>query len=106
MAVAKVLGIRRGVFFPLARKPFTCFHGTGERRFSWATADREQLRRVAARHGVTSNDAFLAAVATALRHWPHTPWRGGRPRPVWTLMPVDLRGRAGDSAPGCQAASL
>ena len=79
VAVAKgAAGFAAG-FFPLARKPFTCFHGTGERRFSSAASDREQLRRVAARHGVQDNDVFLAAVATALRHWPHTPWRGGRP---------------------------
>ncbi|MFB9905715.1 wax ester/triacylglycerol synthase domain-containing protein [Allokutzneria oryzae] len=77
---------RLGRYFPLARRAFTCAEGSGERRFHWAQVDRSRLERAAARHGVSVDDVFLAALTTAVREWRHTPWDRGTPRPVWTLF--------------------
>ncbi|MCT2581758.1 wax ester/triacylglycerol synthase domain-containing protein [Actinophytocola gossypii] len=82
-------------FLPLASHPFTTKGRTGHRRFAWASLPMARLLAVAARQGCTVNDLFLAALATALREWPHTPWRGSI-RPVWTLVPADLHERDGD----------
>ncbi|MFB9909627.1 wax ester/triacylglycerol synthase domain-containing protein [Allokutzneria oryzae] len=75
---------------PLTGPAFTASGLTGQRRMAWAHLDDDRLRAAAARHGVTSNEAFLSALAGALREWPHTPWRRGI-RPVWTFVPCDLR---------------
>lgn len=64
------------------------------------------MHSIAHHHGVTVNDVFLAAFAGALRAWPDTPWRYGRPQPVWTLVPVDLRPRSGEHANGNSVANL
>jgi len=69
---------------------FSGFRTTNRRRMAWIDLDDQILRVVAARHAVTSNEVFLAALAGALREWPHTPWRNGA-RDVWAFVPCDLR---------------
>ncbi|SFQ00066.1 diacylglycerol O-acyltransferase [Amycolatopsis arida] len=92
-------------FLPLASRSFTTRGRTGDRRFAWTSVPVARLRALADRHGVTLNDLFLATLASALREWPHTPWRRG-PRPVWTLIPVDLHRREGDHTLGNRVANL
>lgn len=77
-------------FLPLRRAPFARTDMTGERDLTWVGADLDQMWALAARHGVRLNDVFLAALAGALRDCPQLPWRRGRIRPVWTLVPVDV----------------
>jgi hypothetical protein len=100
-------GTRRYVagFFPLATRSFAHGKRTGERRFAWTATPLARLRELASRHECTVNDIFLAALATVLREWDHTPWRR-RPCPVWTLVPADLHDRHGDNEISAKVVNL
>lgn len=108
---ADVLTVARGSvkylsrFLPLATGAFAAGPRDGVRRFTFASGPLSRLRGIADRHGCTLNDVFLAAFATALREWPHTPWRRGV-RPVWTLVPADLHERDGDGELGARVVNL
>ncbi|WP_378737687.1 wax ester/triacylglycerol synthase domain-containing protein [Nocardia brasiliensis] len=106
--LALVKGVTRyvGRLLPLARPAFRKSIGKGNRLFAWTWVDRQSVHDTARKHGVTVNDIFLAALATALREWSDTPWRRGRPCRVWTLVPVDLRPREGGVRLGNSVASL
>lgn len=88
--------------FPLAGRAFTTRTLTGRRRFAWAEADLTWLHAVARQHGATGNEVYLAALAGALRQWPHTPWREGI-RPIWALVPFHLQATDGRGARGNRA---
>jgi diacylglycerol O-acyltransferase len=93
-------------FLPLASPAFTRLSRHGDRRYHWATAGAAVLRAAADRHGVTVNDIYLAALTAAVRDWPHTPWRDGRPTGVWTLVPVDLHQRDADNELSAKVVNL
>ncbi|MEC3974508.1 wax ester/triacylglycerol synthase domain-containing protein [Amycolatopsis sp. H20-H5] len=87
-------------FFPLSGRTFSSHGLTGERRLVFETVELARLTRIGHRHGATVNEVFLAALAGALRAWPHTPWRTGRPGAVWTLLGIDIRALDGTPGPG------
>ncbi len=58
---------------------------------TWAGAPTHVLRDIAAARGGSSNDAFLAALATAVRTWTRSHWSRGADRAVPAVMMVDVR---------------
>ncbi|WP_267244799.1 WS/DGAT domain-containing protein [Streptomyces sp. PR69] len=80
---------------------------TGRVRFAWETTPLSRLRRIAARHGASVNDLYLAALAGALRAWaPERGWLDGG-RPVRAHVPVSEQhvrqeGRLGNEVSGMQ----
>ncbi|MFT7835751.1 wax ester/triacylglycerol synthase family O-acyltransferase [Saccharothrix sp. BKS2] len=92
-------------FAPPAGRAFTSRGLTGTRRLAWAETGVDRLHSIARQHGVTGTEVYLAALAGALRQWPHTPWRSG-PRTVWALVPVDTRTAGTDDGLGNRAVNL
>lgn len=93
-------------FLPIASRPIVTRGWTGVRTFSWVTVELDRLERLAAEHQVPVNDLFLSATASALREWRHTPWRHGKPSPMWTLVPVNLSARDGGGGLGNRVISM
>jgi diacylglycerol O-acyltransferase len=67
-------------------------HPLGNSRVStWASVPTGVLRDLGAARGGSGNDAFLAALATAVRTWTHSHWARGVDRPVPAVMMANLR---------------
>ncbi|MDR6594496.1 wax ester/triacylglycerol synthase domain-containing protein [Saccharothrix longispora] len=92
-------------FAPPAGRAFTSRDLTGARRLAWADTTVDRLHSIGRQHGVTGTEVYLAALAGALRQWPHTPWRSG-PRTLWALVPVDTRATGVDDGLGNQVVNL
>ncbi|REE95218.1 wax ester/triacylglycerol synthase domain-containing protein [Thermomonospora umbrina] len=88
-----------GLFPPAMKISDTAL--TGERRLAWATTSLELMREIGKRHDTTVNTVYLAALTTALREWPDSPWHElqEKGRPLWALVPVSTRagGEHGDT---------
>jgi hypothetical protein len=72
---------------------------TGTRASNWAQVPTERLRAAATSSG-TSNDAFLAALAGALRTWATEHWPPAAHRPLPAAMMVNLRRLEEEGWPG------
>jgi diacylglycerol O-acyltransferase / wax synthase len=58
---------------------------------TWVSVPTRALRDMGAARGGTGNDAFLAALAAAVRTWTRSHWARGADRPVPAVMMTDLR---------------
>ncbi|WP_329453925.1 wax ester/triacylglycerol synthase domain-containing protein [Streptomyces sp. NBC_01497] len=58
---------------------------------TWVSVPTQVLRDMGAARGGSGNDAFLAALATAMRTWTHSHWARGADRPVPAVMMANLR---------------
>ncbi|MGW0547843.1 wax ester/triacylglycerol synthase domain-containing protein [Streptomyces altiplanensis] len=73
---------------------------TGNRDLNWAHVPTQRLRKAATARGGDTNDAFLAALSTALRTWTSQSWPRGVGRPLPAITMVDLRRTEEQDRPG------
>ncbi|MEV6442398.1 wax ester/triacylglycerol synthase family O-acyltransferase [Amycolatopsis sp. NPDC051716] len=73
---------------------------SAERRLGFVRLPLAELRRVRRAHGGTTNDVVLAVLAGALREWLVNRGQRADGRTLRALIPVSVRGRAGDQVGG------
>lgn len=73
---------------------------SAERRLGFVRLPLTELRRVRQAHGGTTNDVVLAVLSGALREWLVNRGHRADGRTLRALIPVSVRGRAGDQLGG------
>ncbi|WP_442875450.1 wax ester/triacylglycerol synthase family O-acyltransferase [Amycolatopsis sp. NBC_00355] len=73
---------------------------SAERRLGFVRLPLPELRRVRRAHGGTTNDVVLAVLSGALREWLVNRGHRADGRTLRALIPVSVRGRAGDQLGG------
>ncbi|MEV5713288.1 wax ester/triacylglycerol synthase family O-acyltransferase [Amycolatopsis mediterranei] len=73
---------------------------SAERRLGFVRLPLAELRRVRRAHGGTTNDVVLAVLAGALREWLVNRGQRADGRTLRALIPVSVRGRAGEQLGG------
>ncbi|MEU0537041.1 wax ester/triacylglycerol synthase family O-acyltransferase [Amycolatopsis tolypomycina] len=73
---------------------------SAERRLGFVRLPLTELRRVRRAHGGTTNDVVLAVLAGALREWLVNRGQRADGRTLRALIPVSVRGRAGEQLGG------
>ncbi len=73
---------------------------SARRELAWTDLDFRGLRRIATRHGGSTNDALLALVAGALRRWLVASGRAPERTRLRAFCPVDARRGTGECGPG------